>query len=161
MSDDIRVSRRIAAPAASIFDVLADPARHLEIDGSDMLRGAAPGGPITSVGDVFVMRMYFVEHGDYEMRNHVVDFERDRRIAWEPRPGVGHPDEHARDDHGWHHRWAYALVPDGPAATVVTEIYDCSRVPAEGRADMDGGRIWIPGMTETLHRLAAACETTT
>jgi hypothetical protein len=33
----VRVSRRIEAPAADIFRVLADPRRHLEIDGSGML----------------------------------------------------------------------------------------------------------------------------
>ena len=55
------------------------------------------------------------------------------------------------------YRWTYDLVPDGPGATVVTEIYDCSRAPADARVDMDGGQIWIEGMTQTLERLAAVC----
>jgi uncharacterized protein YndB with AHSA1/START domain len=47
MSDEectpAEVSRRIDAPAAEIFQVLADPARHRDIDGSGTLREAAPG----------------------------------------------------------------------------------------------------------------------
>ena len=63
----VRVSRRIEAPAADIFRVLADPRRHLEIDGSGMLRGAVADAAVTGVGDVFTMRMYYSEHGDYEI----------------------------------------------------------------------------------------------
>ena len=42
-------------------------------------------------------------------------------------------------------------------ATVVTEIYDCSRAPEEERAGMDNGRAWIEDMTKTLERLDAVC----
>ena len=37
------------------------------------------------------------------------------------------------------------LTPDGPEATIVTEIYDCSRVPEKERAGMDNGKIWLAG----------------
>jgi hypothetical protein len=47
--------------------------------------------------------------------------------------------------------------PDGPDATVVTEIYDCSRVPEEARAGMDNGKIWMDAMANTLERLDALC----
>jgi uncharacterized protein YndB with AHSA1/START domain len=150
----VSVSRRIAAPASEIFAVLADPRRHLELDGSEMLRGAVTQDVVTGVGDVFVMQMYFVRHGDYQMNNHVVEFEPDRRIGWEPVSGHGHPDEGA-DDAGWGHRWSFELAPDGPDATVVSEIYDCSRVPTEERIGMENGRVWLPAMTETLKRLDA------
>ena len=46
---------------------------------------------VTGVGDVFTMRMYYSEHGDYEMDNHVVEVEQDRRIGWEPWAGRGYP----------------------------------------------------------------------
>jgi len=153
MRDDITVSRRIAAPPEKIFAILTDPTRHLELDGSGMLRGAATTEPITAVGDIFVMRMHYSAHGDYEMNNHVVEYERDRRVAWEPRVGSGHPDAGSGIS-DWGHRWGYALTPDGPAATIVTEFYNCSTVPPETREDMDGGRVWLPAMTETLIRLA-------
>jgi hypothetical protein len=160
MSDDIAVSRRIGAPAHALFRLLTDPARHPSLDGSGMLRGAVSDAPITAVGDVFVIRMYYVEHGDYEMDNHVVGFVPDRHLAWEPRPGRGHPDLAVPDGGGWHHRWAYDLAPAGPAATVVTETYNCARVPPGVRAGMDDGRIWIAAMTETLRRLDAAATRT-
>jgi hypothetical protein len=87
------VSRRICAPAHDIFGMLASPARHQDMDGSAMLRGAVSATMITGVGDVFVMRMHFSRLGDYEMNNHVVEYEQDRRIGWEPEAGHGHPHE--------------------------------------------------------------------
>jgi hypothetical protein len=149
----VAVSRRIGAPAAEIFRILADPARHPELDGSGMVRGVVTRGVISGVGDVFVMKMYFSALGDYEMNNHVVDFEPNRRIGWEPAPGRGHPGAQESGDARWGHRWTFDLVPDGPDATVVTESYDCSRAPAAARASMDNGRTWIDSMTATLERL--------
>lgn len=152
----VRVSRRITAPAAVIFRILADPGMHTALDGTGMLRGAVTADRISGTGEVFVMKMYYVAHGDYEMNNHVVEFEPDRRIGWEPKAGRGHPDTEpgSTEPARWGHRWSFELAPDGPDATVVTEIYDCSRAPAEARSGMDGGRIWIDGMTTTLERLA-------
>jgi hypothetical protein len=152
----VTVSRRIEAPAAAIFDVLADPKRHLDLDGSEMLRGPVTDEIVTAVGDVFVMKMYFSEHGDYEMNNHVIAYELNRRIGWEPVAGRGHPDEFSSNAR-WGHRWTYELVEDGPDATVVTEIYDCSQVPADERDSMDGGRVWMEAMSETLERLDDVC----
>ena len=164
MSDDeyqpVAVSRRICAPAHDIFQVIANPARHPEFDGSESLRGAGSTAVISGVGDVFVMKMHFSHLGDYEMNNHVVEYERDRRIGWEPEAGRGHPDaapdspEAAR----WGHRWSYQLTPDGPDATIVTEIYDCSRAPEKERAGMDNGKIWIESMARTLERLDVLCR---
>jgi hypothetical protein len=155
----VRVSRRIGAPAAVIFRVLADPKRHTELDGSGMLRGAVNTAPVTGVGDVFIMKMYFSELGDYEMNNHVVEYELDRRIGWEPAAGRGHPDAAAgQDESRWGHRWSYELVPEGADATIVTEIYDCSRASADARTEMSNGEVWADGMARTLERLDAACK---
>ena len=155
----VSVSRRIEAPAARIFAVLADPRRHLEIDGSGMLRGPSSDGVITSAGDVFVMRMYFAELGDYDMNNHVVEFEQDRRIGWEPEAGASYPDVESQSpaERRWGHRWSYELTPDGPDATIVTETYDCSRAPEEERAGMNDGQVWRSAMAATLERLDRAC----
>src|SRR5580698_7681321 len=153
MNDDtcptIEVSRRIEASASRIFEVLANPSRHLEIDGSDMLRGAASDQVVTGVGDVFVMNMYFPALGDYQMDNHVVEFELNRRISWEPVAGVGHPERGGRVGH-W---WGFRLTPDGRDATIVTEMYDCSRAPHDFREQMNNGRDWVESMEETLGRL--------
>ncbi len=56
-SKPVEVSRRLAAPAALIFKILANPQRHVEFDGSDMLRGAVVDRPISDVGDTFTMKM--------------------------------------------------------------------------------------------------------
>lgn len=109
-----------------------------------------------------MMKMYFPHLGDYEMDNHVVEYEQDRRIGWAPEAGRGHPAA-APDSSGqsrWGHRWSYQLTPDGQDATVVTEIYDCSRVPEEGRAQMDNGNVWADSMAKTLERLEALCART-
>jgi hypothetical protein len=147
----VMVSRRIGAPAADIFRLLADPQSHPHIDGSGMLRGVVSGSVISGAGDVFVMKMYYSELGDYEMNNHVVEYEPNRRIGWEPEAGRGHPNAGG----SWGQRWIFELTPDGPDATIVTEIYDCSRAPEPERADMDDGGVWIESMTRTLERLDA------
>jgi hypothetical protein len=163
MTDDeyqpVAVSRRICAPAHDIFQVLANPVRHPEFDGSESLRGAGSTAVISGVGDVFVMKMYFSHIGDYEMNNHVVEYEQDRRIGWEPEAGRGHPNtaSDSSEPTRWGQRWSYQLTPDGPDATTVTEIYDCSRAPAEERAGIENGRIWAEAMAETLERLDALC----
>jgi hypothetical protein len=163
MTDDegqpVTVSRRICAPAHDIFQVLASPARHAELDGSGSVRGTASTTVISGVGDVFVMKMFFSHLGHYEMNNHVVEYEEDRRIGWEPEAGRGHPNAApgSSDRARWGQRWSYQLTPDGPDATVVTEIYDCSRAPEDERARMDNGKIWIESMTRTLERLDGLC----
>jgi len=156
----VAVSRRICAPAHDIFRILSNPVRHLELDGSGMLRGAATTALISGVGDVFVIKMYYSKLGDYEMNNHVVEYEPDRRITWEPEAGRGHPDATPSSpaEARWGQRWGYQLTPDGPDATIVTEIYDCSRVPEDERLGMDDGKIWAESMARTLERLDALCS---
>jgi hypothetical protein len=48
----VAVSRRICAAAHDIFQVLADPGRHRDLDGSGMLRGVVSSTTISGVGDV-------------------------------------------------------------------------------------------------------------
>jgi hypothetical protein len=162
MANDIppvTVSQRIAAPAARIFAVLADPARHTDFDGSDMLRGVASDGVITGVGDIFSMKMYFEEIGEYEMMNYVVEYEFDRRIGWEPAPA----DAVASEDGVYPigvpsgHRWSFELTPDGTDATIVTEIFNCSSAPQDLQEAVQDGETWRDAMTATLTRLDALC----
>ncbi|MER6831352.1 SRPBCC family protein [Streptosporangium sp. NPDC000563] len=151
------VSRRIGASAEEIFRILADPGRHPDLDGSGMLRGGISDAVVSGVGDVFVMRMHYERYGDYEMNNHVVEYEPDRRLGWEPRPGRGHPDATALGA-AWGHRWIFDLLPDGAGATVVTETFDSSRMPEDKRAEVDSGRAWWQTqMASTLERLAELC----
>jgi len=144
----VSVSRRIEAPAEVIFELLADPDRHPDFDGSGMLRTGADNEVVVGVGDVFVTKMYFTAMGDYEMYNRVVAFEVNRCIAWEP----GNP-ELARNGS----RWRFDLSPDGPTATVVTETYDCTDSPESVREAVDNGHVWLTAMTTTLELLERLC----
>mgnify|MGYP001763713437 FL=1 len=48
----VSASRRIAAPAESVFELIADPARQPEWDGNDNLAHADDGQRITGTGQV-------------------------------------------------------------------------------------------------------------
>jgi uncharacterized protein YndB with AHSA1/START domain len=151
----VSVSRRIDAPAADIFKVLADPARHPEFDGSGMLRPGASNAAISGVGDVFVMKMFFPARGDYEMQNRVAVYQADRCIGWEP--SLRNVDAAEADQSGNGSRWTFELTADGPGATVVTETYDCSASPEYVRQAVDNGKAWLAGMAKTLERLDDLC----
>jgi hypothetical protein len=155
----ITASRRISAPANEIFRLLADPRRHLDLDGSGMLQSVVSGTTISCLGDVFVMKMYYAELGEYHMINHVVEYQLDCRIGWEPEAGPGHPnaEPEATRPARWGQRWSFELTPAGADATLVTEIFDCSQVPEGQRADIDNGNIWVESMRRTLERLDQAC----
>ena len=102
-------SRVIAAPAQAIFDILADPAMHPVIDGSDTVREPTTGGqPRLALGSEFGMRMRIVV--PYRITNRVVECEEGRRIAWTHFGGA---------------RWRYELEPV-EGGTRVTETYDWS-----------------------------------
>ena len=74
--------RVLRSPPAAIFAVLADASRHIEFDGSGQLRGVKPGVPERlSLGSTFGMSMHM--GAPYSMTNTVIEFEEDRRIAWQ------------------------------------------------------------------------------
>jgi hypothetical protein len=153
----LEVSRRIEAPAAVIFAILASPQRHKDFDGSDMLRGVLVDRPISGVGDTFTMKMHRLGD-DYLMINYVVEFESDRRIFWEPAPGdisrtEGHDPSKVGIPAGY--RWGYILVPDGDTAAVVTEVFDHGPLPHKLLRD---GAAWINGSNTVLESMAASLE---
>lgn len=151
----VEVSRTISAAASRVFDILCDPSRHHELDGSGMLRASPANQTLRAVGDVFVMQMQYAELGSYETDNHVVAFERDRRIVWEPAPRDPGPARAAGVEVGARvgHRWGFELAALGPASTEVTEVYDCSRAPQSVRDTVADGQAWIRSMERTLERL--------
>jgi hypothetical protein len=153
----LETSRRIEAPAALIFAILASPQRHPDFDGSDMLRGVVVNRTISAVGDTFTMKMHRLGD-DYLMINHVVEFELDRRIFWEPAPGdtsrtEGNDPSKVGIPAGY--RWGYILAPDGDDATVVTEVFDSGPLPEELLRD---GAAWINGANTVLESMAASLE---
>jgi Polyketide cyclase / dehydrase and lipid transport len=104
-------TRIVPASADDIFELLATPARHSEIDGSGTVRGTQRGTPVRlALGTKFGMHMRF--GAPYKILNEVVEFEEDRRIAWRHFAG---------------HIWRYTLEPLGPRATKVTQQFDPTR----------------------------------
>ena len=143
-SNQVEASRRIEASANRIFAILANPQRHMDFDGSGMLRGAVLDHPILAVGDTFTMKMHRLGD-DYLMLNYVVEYEQDRRIFWEPAPGdtsraEGNDPTKVGIPAGY--RWGYILTPDVDESTVVTEIFNYS--PLSEDLLSDGGE-WING----------------
>jgi uncharacterized protein YndB with AHSA1/START domain len=78
----VSAERVIAAPPEAIFDLLADASRHLDLDGSGQLRGVtSETAERLSVGATFGMSMHMGV--GYSMVNTVIEFEENRRIAWQ------------------------------------------------------------------------------
>lgn len=97
----------VPAPAQAIFDLLADPRRHCEIDGSGSVKDARVNAPERlALGSQFGMNMRIVL--PYRMTNTVVEFEEGRLIGWR---------------HFGGHIWRYILEPV-EGGTKVTEQFD-------------------------------------
>jgi len=116
--DSVSVERVIPGPPEPIFDLLADPRRHHDIDGSGSVREASNCPERLSLGATFTMTMKLGI--PYTMVNEVVEFDDGRRIAWQPRPA-------ARLGRSFSGRiWRYELEPtDG--GTRVRETWDISQ----------------------------------
>jgi len=80
----LTVERHIWATPDTIFDVLADPSKHTLIDGSAMLQGATEGASRLALGSTFGMSMKMGVR--YSTVSTVVEFEENRRIAWQTGP---------------------------------------------------------------------------
>lgn len=78
----VSVDRTIAAPASALFAIVADANRHPEIDGSGSVVKPKDGTPQELVlGSTFGMSMKLGL--PYSMFNTVIEYEKDRRIAWQ------------------------------------------------------------------------------
>lgn len=112
-SDPAKVVSRstiVPAPAQMIFDLLADPRRHGEIDGSGSIQSAQIDAPERlSLDATFGMQMKIGVR--YKITNTVVEFEEGKTIAWR---------------HFGGHIWRYILEPVG-GGTKVTEQFDWNK----------------------------------
>lgn len=97
----------INAPAKTIFDLLADPRRHQELDGTQTIKGIISGPERLSLGAKFGMKMHLGIH--YKIMNTVVEYEDNKLIAWR---------------HLGRWRWRYELRSISPNSTEVTETFD-------------------------------------
>lgn len=111
-SDSSKIVSRstiVPAPAADIFNLLANPRRHHEIDGSGSVQAAELDAPERlSLNAKFGMKMKIVV--PYKMMNTVVEFEEGARIGWR---------------HFGGHVWRYILEPV-EGGTKVTEQFDAN-----------------------------------
>lgn len=113
------VQRVIGAPAATIFALLADAARHQDFDGSGTVRDAVGEPEPLVLGTRFGMSMH--AGIPYKMVNTVVEFEPDRLIAWQPRPDYALVNKLIGG-----RIWRYELE-ETPSGTIVRESWDISQ----------------------------------
>ena len=142
----ISASITVDAPPAVVFAILADPRQHNRIDGSGSV-GSVIAGParITAKGQTFVVRMKMFG-APYLIRNRVVEYEADRRIAWR---------------HFTANRWRYELEPTADGGTTVTETFDTSRANRVTDTVVRWAKFYErnrEGIVASLERLKKAAE---
>ena len=76
----VSASVTVSASPAEVFDLLRRPKRHGEFDGSGTVKSVVAGPEVLEEGSTFTMSMHMGL--PYRIRNRVVEFEADRRIAW-------------------------------------------------------------------------------
>jgi len=148
----VSVERVIKAPPGAIFSLLADAGKHASFDGSESVNHAAQESVPLTMGSKFAMAMrgrketLFIP---YRTTNTVVEYEKDRRIAWQTTALGGLLGGRI---------WRYELSPaDG--GTLVRETWDVSQ-DKQKRMVTSGS---IPkqteqGMAATLDRIAKLVE---
>lgn len=148
------VTAKVHAPAAVIFDLLATPHRHHEVDASGTVGADDDSTPITKVGQVFRMNMTFSDANgvvtDYQTDNHVIAFTPNRLVEWAVAPA----DEEVL---GWSWRWE--LDPDGDDQTVVSLTYDWSDTSAENKERFGVPVFGAEDLTASVKLLETALRT--
>jgi hypothetical protein len=130
----------IKAPAKVIFDLIADPKNHQKIDGSGMLKGELKAPDRLHLGASFGMKMKYVI--PYIIKNHVVDFEENKSLAWR---------------HLMHNVWRYELKELDPKTTLVIQTWDGRK--ARSKWWVSDSYEWVPrAMAKTLVRLKELAE---
>ncbi|MDT7539502.1 MAG: hypothetical protein QOI82_3087 [Actinomycetota bacterium] len=115
--DVVTVERVIAAPPEKIFALLADANRHQDFDGSGSVKAAHDGTPQRlTLGAKFGMNMRIVV--PYSMVSTVVEYDENKRIAWQPRPAYPIVGRFAGG-----RIWRYELEPV-EGGTLVRESWD-------------------------------------
>jgi uncharacterized protein YndB with AHSA1/START domain len=156
-NNTVSVERVINADARDIFALIADAGKHPSFDGSGTVQHATHESVPLSKGSKFGMSMRWGL--PYRTTNTVIEFEPDRRIAWQTTLLGGVVGGRI---------WRYELSP-ADRGTLVRETWDISRdkqgAPPARRA---GGRLWLrasgmpkqaeQGMRQTLERIAELLE---
>lgn len=107
----VSVELGIDAPAATVFELIADPTRQPEWDGSDNLGSAVAGQRVVEVGGSFITTLT----KGVDRENHIVDFVEGSLIAWKPSEVGGEP---------FGQKWVWELEPTGEGSCLVRHTYD-------------------------------------
>jgi hypothetical protein len=147
----VSVERVIEAPASAIFAIVADASRHPEIDGSGSVKQLKPGAPQDlSLGSTFGMSMKLGV--PYSMSNKVIEYEPDKRIAWQTT--LSGPLGRLIGGRIW--RYELEAAGDG---TLVRETWDITQDKQRFMLAMGPvGKQTAQAMTKTLGRLAELTE---
>jgi uncharacterized protein YndB with AHSA1/START domain len=149
--NQLSIERVIPAPPDRIFDLLADPSRHHEIDGSGAVRQPRSSPERLTFGASFVMSMKLVI--PYSTVSTVVDFEENRRIAWQTFSTIP-----------WIARWGggriwrYELQPDH-GGTLVRETWDITQEAPRAKQNLEKDRT-RRYMTRAIERTLLRLEET-
>jgi uncharacterized protein YndB with AHSA1/START domain len=134
----------IQAPAAKIFDVLANPSAHRLFDGSGTIQRSVSGPERLFLGAQFAMAMKIKV--PYRIKNTVVVFEENKKITW---------------CHFMKWRWSYELTEFNNGSTQVTEAFDASAIPGYAKwwLKKTGAMAHNPKwMAKSLVQLKSLCE---
>ncbi len=134
----------IDAPAAKIFDLLANPSAHRLFDGSGTIQRSVSGPERLFLGAKFAMAMKIKV--PYRIKNTVVVFEENKKITW---------------CHFMKWRWSYELTELNSGTTQVTESFDASAIPGYAKwwLGKTGAMVHNPKwIAKSLVRLKSMCE---
>jgi uncharacterized protein YndB with AHSA1/START domain len=132
VGDRLSIERLILAPPERIFDLLADPSRHHEIDGSGAVRQPRSSPQRLTLGATFVMSMKMGIA--YSTVSTVVGFEENRQIAWQTFSTIT-----------WIARWgggriwSYDLKPE-QGGTLVRETWDITQEAPRAKRNLEKDR---------------------
>ncbi|MGU3499781.1 SRPBCC family protein [Mycobacterium sp. C31M] len=104
-------SVQVTAPIGTLFEIIADPHRHHDLDGSGTVRDVEVHGPHRlNTGDKFTVGM--TQFGlPYKITSTATAVEENRLVEWQ---------------HPLGHRWRWELTEVAPGTTKVTETFDYS-----------------------------------
>jgi hypothetical protein len=132
----------VSAPAAELFEIVADPRRHHELDGGGSVQNSISGPDRLSVDAKFSMQMKQAGF-PYKITSTVIDFVDGSVVEWQ---------------HPLGHSWRWEFKPLTESSTLVTETFDYSRL---GGAKVSGLKVFgalkhnAAGIESTLRQLQA------
>ncbi len=150
-TDRVSATRRIAATASKLFEIVSSPSGQVAIDGSGMLDAAPDDRPLTKVGETFDMDMDREPLGDipnlkkYQVRNTVTKIIPDHLIEWTIGFGDNPPFGHV---YGW------LLDPVSEEETEVTNYCDWANASEEMRSGVTWPVVPVAMLEQSVDNLA-------